>query len=1002
MKLFKTNEAAKFLGVSVKTIKRWRKSGKLIPTQTGDNGYCLYSAEQLGTLKSKLGTFYESGDTQTRDTKSPSGDKVTNSKVQELKNCTGAKTGKEKKIMFENEKTPNTDGAGTNYNADSSTADSNNQVVSVEKRVEMAAIFLMSLNCSLPRDKEYFTYLWIKHFKNKTDKKTITFNAQKDHWQAARTAIEYNDKGYDIYFGVHLTDSPMDEHLRAKEENITAQTAIIADLDCKSAWHIDTDKKKFPTIEQAKTFLPFEPSILVDSGGGLHSYILLNEPIKFSTDAERKSAKERNQNYIEMIRENAKGYTGVDGVADLARVLRLPGTYNFKNGVENAPLCKVLDFDNAGLNKKYFRHDLDTLIKKPEKKSAETKADSSQKNFNNSDSAQKDFSDFTNNADYDQWRALKMLDCIPCSSMTYDDWRSIGMALKNIGCSVADFIHWSSQDSRFKVGECEYKWQTFDGSGLTIATIHSYAKDYGYDEKATRREWFELHPELQTKGNAWQNSDFAQDKNSDSTNDNRADEKTDSDTADKGTPKLDDTEKFALFSLPHSDLYNSRRILIFHGKNIRYLTDSGKWYTYKNNVWTDGGKENGAILPYALNVADLIFHNADSAEETGAEEKLKKAWQSRKTISNAIELLKGENKIRITEQDLNTHKNLLNCKNGVIDLQTGKLYPHDSKLLLTQCVNAEYIAGYHNETVDKFLRDVLPDTETLQALLRYLGYCLTGEVSAEKALFIHGLGGNGKGTLTKLLFNLLGDYACGFPIESILTQPYNRTDGDSATPAFNKLLWRRLAVAEEIPAGRKLDYAKFKILTGGDALPIRKLHQEATEIKDPVHKFIFSGNHLPELDDAHDPGILRRWIQIKFEQDFTGDKGDETLKHRLQTQDSLSAMLNLLVENAVEWYKDGLIVSDKMKADRDNYFAANDFISDFISEFCVRGNGLSIKRKDFLQQLKEEYPNETRGKSDQELTSAVAKIEGISYKRGTGGGYRFFNVGLRDLQENQQ
>lgn len=645
----------------------------------------------------------------------------------------------------------------------------------------------------------------------------------------------------------------------------------------------------------------------------------------------------------------------------------------------------------------------DALLKKfldaidEQNRNAKKNSDSSQETFNDSNSAQKDFSDFTNNADYDQWRALKMLDCIPCSAMSYDDWRSIGMALKNNGNSLTDWINWSATDARFKVGECEYKWKDFNDKGLTIATIHSYAKDYGYDEKATRREWYELHPEYQTKGNAWQNSDFAQDKDSATDENNRTDEKADSDTPDKGTPKLDDTEKFALFSLPHTDLYNSRRILIFHGKNIRYLTDSGKWYTYNNNVWKDGGKENGAILPFALNVADLIFHNADLREESGTEEKLKKAWQSRKTISNAIELLKGENKIRITEQDLNTHKNLLNCKNCVVDLETGKTYKHNSKLLLTQCVNAEYRKGYHSEIVDKFLRDVLPDTETLNALLRYLGYCLTGEVSAEKALFIHGKGGNGKGSLTKLLFNLLGDYACGFPIESILTQPYNRNDGDSATPAFNKLQWRRLAVAEEIPAGRKLDYAKFKILTGGDALPIRKLHQEATEIKDPVHKFIFSGNHLPELDDAHDAGILRRWIQIKFEQDFTGDKGDETLKLRLQTQDSLSAMLTLLVENSIEWYKNGLIISDKMKADRNNYFAENDFISEFISEFCIRGNGLSVKRKDFLQQLKNEYPNETRGKSDQELTSAVAKIKDISYKKSTGGVYRFFNIGLRDL-----
>ena len=29
--LFNTQEAAKFLGVSVRTLKRWRKSGKLVP-----------------------------------------------------------------------------------------------------------------------------------------------------------------------------------------------------------------------------------------------------------------------------------------------------------------------------------------------------------------------------------------------------------------------------------------------------------------------------------------------------------------------------------------------------------------------------------------------------------------------------------------------------------------------------------------------------------------------------------------------------------------------------------------------------------------------------------------------------------------------------------------------------------------------------------------------------------------------------------------------------------
>ena len=66
MKLFKTAEAAKFLGVTTKTIKNWRKSGKLTPVKTGDNGYCFYSADQLLDLKNKLGKV---GKVETRETR---------------------------------------------------------------------------------------------------------------------------------------------------------------------------------------------------------------------------------------------------------------------------------------------------------------------------------------------------------------------------------------------------------------------------------------------------------------------------------------------------------------------------------------------------------------------------------------------------------------------------------------------------------------------------------------------------------------------------------------------------------------------------------------------------------------------------------------------------------------------------------------------------------------------------------------------------------------------
>lgn len=457
--------------------------------------------------------------------------------------------------------------------------------------------------------------------------------------------------------------------------------------------------------------------------------------------------------------------------------------------------------------------------------------------------------------------------------------------------------------------------------------------------------------------------------------------------------KLSPDKKFDLFCLPHSDYGNSQRLADLFGDKIRFLTDSYHWCIYHDNKWQDSGKENSAISPFARKISEVINANADTLNPI--ESKLAEKWQRASTVSNAIVMLKGVDSIRITAQDLNTHPHLLNCKNGVVDLQTGKLYPHDSKLLLTQCVNAEYRAGYKNERVDKFLREILPDNETLQAVLRYLGYTMTGDCSEEKALFIHGTGGNGKGTLTKTLLNLFDDYGCGFPIEAVLVQPRITKNADACTPAFNKLLWRRLAIAEEIPAQRKLDYAVFKLLTGGDAVPIRKLYEEGAEIKNPTHKFIFSGNHLPELADTHDPGILRRLIVVRFEQDFTGSNCDTTLKHFLQTDDALSALLTLLVYNAVAWYKDGLIISDKMNHERENYLSENDFISEFIEEYCVRGNDKTIPLKDFTRRLKEEYADETIKLSDRTLNKMIQKTPGIVKRRITAGNM-LFGIGWRD------
>ena len=46
-KLMKSGEAAKFLGVTKRTLERWVKAGKIVPMKTSAKGYSYFSVAQL-------------------------------------------------------------------------------------------------------------------------------------------------------------------------------------------------------------------------------------------------------------------------------------------------------------------------------------------------------------------------------------------------------------------------------------------------------------------------------------------------------------------------------------------------------------------------------------------------------------------------------------------------------------------------------------------------------------------------------------------------------------------------------------------------------------------------------------------------------------------------------------------------------------------------------------------------------------------------------------------
>lgn len=74
----------------------------------------------------------------------------------------------------------------------------------------------------------------------------------------------------------------------------------------------------------------------------------------------------------------------------------------------------------------------------------------------------------------------------------YDSWIKVGMALKQEGYSCELWDSWSSSSSKYKVGECEKRWRSFDSDELTGGTIYHLACEYGYMPEDDMRNDYDI------------------------------------------------------------------------------------------------------------------------------------------------------------------------------------------------------------------------------------------------------------------------------------------------------------------------------------------------------------------------------------------------------------------------------------------------------------------------------------------------------------------------------
>ena len=338
---------------------------------------------------------------------------------------------------------------------------------------------------------------------------------------------------------------------------------------------------------------------------------------------------------------------------------------------------------------------------------------------------------------------------------------------------------------------------------------------------------------------------------------------------------------------------------------------------------------------------------------------------------------------------------LLNCQNGIVDLKTGQLLPHDREQYMTQICNADYVPGQQwSELWETTVKQIIPNDDVRHYLHKFIGYCLTGLTREEKLLFLYGEGGGGKGTFIETIAKVLGDYADTVPVDILLSARNDAKNGNEPTPQLAKMAGKRLIVTSESGQGRKFNDARVKLLTGGDKITARLLRQNPFTFT-PMFKIVMSSNFQPVVTNTMDKGMKRRLIIVPFDADLQ-DIRDVTLKERLLSQQERAGILSWCVDGCLQWQKEGLgdmpAAVKKVLAD---YYDSNDLLGEFIETYCDVSPDLHVKARELLNAFNEKM-NDGKGWHDVRLSTFSENMQMRHFhKRHFKDGVHFMGIGLK-------
>lgn len=223
---------------------------------------------------------------------------------------------------------------------------------------------------------------------------------------------------------------------------------------------------------------------------------------------------------------------------------------------------------------------------------------------------------------------------------------------------------------------------------------------------------------------------------------------------------------------------------------------------------------------------------------------------------------------------INPVSRLVFFRNGALDVDTGELMPHNPENRNSNVLSCDYAPAASCKVWRAWLAEIFrSDLQRVELLQEIIGWTLiTDNLGIQKAPIFIGAQRAGKGTILKVVSELLNDAAGAFQLPNLdndkvlagMTQRNVVIDYDCASP--DKKNARQIV-------------GLFKAITANEPVSVKLLYTQVPFQGALNCKLLLASNSVPTLwDDS--TATANRWMPLVFDRSFLGSE-DVTLSKRL-------------------------------------------------------------------------------------------------------------------------